>query len=398
MTVKLSERVSKMQFSPIRRFNRYANEAAQQGVKVYRLNIGQPDIETPACFMEAIRGCDDKVIAYAESGGRTELQDAIIDYFRAYGMNYSRDNIIVTTGGSEALNMVFTSILDAGDEVLMPEPFYTNYHTFISSAGGRLVPVTTVAEEGYHYADRAKIESCITDSTKAIVCVNPGNPTGTILTEDEIKLILEIAREHDLWVIADEVYREFAYDGRQITSFGMFDDYADRVIIIDSVSKRFSACGARIGCAVTKNRELYDGLMKLAQGRLCTSTVDQIGAAALYRLDRSYYDEVRAEYETRRDTVYNEVSKIPGAVCRKPGGAFYMTVKLPVDDVEDFLMFLLTEYRDNNETVMFAPAQGFYATPGLGRDEMRIAYVLKKEDMARGAQLIAKGLEAYKNR
>ncbi len=398
MTVKLSERVSKMQFSPIRRFNRYANEAAEQGTKVYRLNIGQPDIETPACFMEAIRNYDSRVIAYAESGGRTELQDAIIDYFRAYGMNYRRDNIIVTTGGSEALNMVFTSILDAGDEVLMPEPFYTNYHTFISSAGGRLVPVTTVAEEGYHYADRAKIEKCITDRTKAIVCVNPGNPTGTILTEDEIKLILEIAKEHDLWVIADEVYREFAYDGRQITSFGMFDDYADRVIIIDSVSKRFSACGARIGCAVTRNRELYDGLMKLAQGRLCASTVDQIGAAALYRLDRSYYDEVRAEYEGRRDTVYNEVIRIPGAVCCKPGGAFYMTVKLPVDDVEDFLMFLLTEYRDNNETVMFAPAQGFYATPGLGRDEMRIAYVLKKEDMARGVQLIAKGLEAYKNR
>ena len=280
----------------------------------------------------------------------------------------------------------------------MPEPFYTNYHTFITAAGGSVVPITTIAEEGYHYADRDRITDCITDRTKAIACVNPGNPTGTILTRDEMQLILDIAKEYDLWVIADEVYREFAYDGRKITSFGMFEEYADRIVIVDSVSKRFSACGARIGCAVTKNKKLYSGLMKLAQGRLCASTVDQVGAAALYRLDRSYYDEVRSEYESRRDAVYEEIMKIPGAVCRKPGGAFYMTVKLPVEDIEDFLMFLLKEYRDNNETVMFAPAQGFYGTEGLGKDELRIAYVLKCEDMVRGAQLIAGGLEAYKNR
>lgn len=396
--MRLSDRVQSMQFSPIRRFNVYANEAAQQGVKVYKLNIGQPDIQTPECFMEAIRNYDSKVIAYAESGGITELQDAIIDYFRSYGMTYAREDMIITTGGSEALNMIFTSILNYGDEVLIPEPFYTNYHTFITSAGGRVVPVTTVAEDGYHYADREKIEKLITDRTRAIACVNPGNPTGTILTEDEIRLILEIAKEHDLWVVADEVYREFAYDGRKITSFGMFEEYKDRIVIVDSVSKRFSACGARIGFALTKNRELADGLMKLAQGRLCASTIDQIGAAALYRLDSSYYDEVRAEYENRRDAVYEEIMKIPGAICQKPGGAFYMMVKLPVDDIEDFLMFLLKEYRDNNETVMFAPAQGFYGTPGLGKNELRIAYVLKQEDMVKGAQLIAGGLEAYKNR
>lgn len=396
--MQLSERVQSMQFSPIRRFNVYADEAAEQGAKVYKLNIGQPDIKTPECFMESIRNYDSSVIAYAQSQGTSELQDAVIAYFSMYDMNYGRDNIIITTGGSEALNMIFTAILNAGDEVLMPEPFYTNYHTFITSAGGKVVPVTTVAEEGYHYADREKIEKRITDKTKAIVCVNPGNPTGTILTEEEIKLILDIAKENDLWVIADEVYREFAYDGRKITSFGMFEEYADRVVIVDSVSKRFSACGARIGCAVTKNKKLYSGLMKLAQGRLCASTVDQVGAAALYRLDRSYYDEVRSEYESRRDAVYEEIMKIPGAVCRKPGGAFYMTVKLPVEDIEDFLMFLLKEYRDNNETVMFAPAQGFYGTEGLGKDELRIAYVLKCEDMVRGAQLIAGGLEAYKNR
>ena len=260
------------------------------------------------------------------------------------------------------------------------------------------MPITTIAEEGYHYADRDRITDCITDRTKAIACVNPGNPTGTILTRDEMQLILDIAKEYDLWVIADEVYREFAYDGRKITSFGMFEEYADRIVIVDSVSKRFSACGARVGCAVTKNRELSDGLMKLAQGRLCAATVDQIGAAALYRLDKSYYDEIRAEYENRRNAVYDEIMKIPGAVCQEPGGSFYMMVKLPVKDIEDFLMFLLKDFRDNNETVMFAPAQGFYGTPGLGKDEFRIAYVLNSEDMVRGAQLIAKGLEAYKNR
>ncbi len=396
--MQLSDRVQSMQFSPIRRFNIYANEAIKQGVKVYKINIGQPDVETPPCFMDAIKNYDKKVIAYAESGGVTELQDAIAAYFKSYGMNYCKDDMIITTGGSEALNMIFTSILNQGDEVVIAEPFYTNYHTFITSAGGRVVPITTVAEEGYHYADRDRIEKKITDKTKAIVCVNPGNPTGTILTRDEIKLVLEIAKEHDLWVVADEVYREFAYDGRVITSFGIFEEYADRVVIVDSVSKRFSACGARIGCAVTKNKELRDGLMKLAQGRLCTSTIDQIGAAALYRLDGSYYDRVRAEYENRRDAVYDEIMKIPGAICRKPGGAFYMMVKLPMDDIEDFLMFLLKEYRDNNETVMFAPAQGFYGTPGLGKDEFRIAYVLNSDDMIRSAKLIAGGFEAYKNR
>ena len=396
--MQLSKRVQSMQFSPIRRFNVYANEAAEHGVKVYRLNIGQPDIKTPECFIEAIRNYNNTVIAYSESQGTSELHDAMIDYFNMYDMKYDRDNIIITTGGSEALNMIFTAILNAGDEVLMPEPFYTNYHTFITSAGGKVVPVTTVAEEGYHYADREKIEKRITDKTKAIVCVNPGNPTGTILTEEEIKLILDIAEENDLWVIADEVYREFAYDSRKITSFGMFEEYSKRIVIVDSISKRFSACGARIGCAITKNKELYSGLMKLAQGRLCASTVDQVGAAALYRLDRSYYDNIRDEYESRRDAVYEEIMKIPGAVCRKPGGAFYMTVKLPVEDIEDFLMFLLREYRDNNETVMFAPAQGFYGTEGLGKNELRIAYVLNREDMVRGVQLIAGGLKAYKNR
>ncbi len=235
----------------------------------------------------------------------------------------------------------------------------------------------------------------ITPKTKAIICITPGNPTGNVLTLEEMKLIGEIAKENDLWIIADEVYREFVYDGRDVTSFGMLDDLAERLIIVDSVSKRFSACGARIGCLITKNQDFLDNAMKIAQGRLCSPTIEQVGAAEMYKLGDDYYKEVRAEYEGRRDVVYEELMKIPGVVCQKPGGAFYMTAKLPVDDIEKFLMFLLTEFSDNNETVMFAPAEGFYGTPGLGKDEMRIAYVLNKEDMRRGVELIRLGIEAY---
>lgn len=393
--MKLSNKVNSMQFSPIRKFNPIGAKAKADGKKVYHLNIGQPDVETPACFMEAIRDYDNKVIAYAESGGVTLLQDAVSDYYKTYDMEINREDMIITTGGSEALNMIFLSILNEGDEVLIGEPFYTNYHTFATAAGGKVVPITTKAEEGYNYANKELIESLITDRTKAIVCINPGNPTGTVLTKDEMKLICEIAKAHDLWVIADEVYREFAYDGREATSFGQLKEYQDRVIIVDSVSKRFSACGARIGMVISKNKELMQNIMKIAQGRLCVSTVDQIGAAALFRLPKEYYDEVKAEYCGRRDVVYEEIMKIPGVVCQKPGGAFYLTAKLPVDNIENFLMFLLTEFEDNGETVMFAPAEGFYATPGLGKDEMRIAYVLNQDAMRRGVELIRLGIEAY---
>ncbi len=396
--MRLSDKVLAMQHSPIRKFNPIAQKAKEQGKKVYHLNIGQPDIKTPVCFMDAIKNFDKEVIAYAESGGVTMLQDAISDYLKQYGMEYGREDMIITNGGSEALSMIFISLLNPKDEVLIPEPFYTNYHTFVTMADGVLVPITTMPEEGYHYASAEKIEAAITPKTKAICCISPGNPTGTVLTLDEMKLIGEIAKKHDLWIIADEVYREFAYDNREVTSFGMMKALEDRVMIVDSVSKRFSACGARIGCIITKNRELMDNLMKIAQGRLCSPTVEQIGAAALYKLPLSYYDEVRAEYEGRRDAAYEELMKIPGVVCQKPGGAFYLTAKLPVDNVEDFLMFLLTEFEDKGETAMFAPAEGFYATPGLGREEMRIAYVLNQRDMARGVELIRLGIEAYSNR
>lgn len=396
--MEISKRVAAMQFSPIRRFNTFAFEAEAEGKTVYRLNIGQPDVETPACFKEAINNFDNKVIAYAESGGVTELLDAMIDYMKMYDMAFERKDILITNGGSEALTMVFTTILNPGEEAIMPEPFYTNYSTFCNQVNGKLVPVTTSAEDGYAWAKRELLEAAITPNTKAICCISPGNPTGRVLTLDEMKLIGDIAKEHDLWIISDEVYREFAYDGREAVSFGMIEDVADRVVIVDSVSKRFSACGARVGAIISKNEELMQGVLKLAQGRLCCPTLEQVGAAALYRMDRSYYDEVKAEYCSRRDAAYEEISKIPGVVCQKPGGAFYMTCKLPVNDVEDFLMFLLKEFDDNGETVMFAPAEGFYATPGLGKDEMRIAYVLDADKMRRGAELIKLGIEAYKKK
>ena len=393
--MEVSKRVAAMQFSPIRRFNTYAFEAEAKGKKVYRLNIGQPDVETPACFKEAIDNYDKKVIAYAESGGVTDLLDAMIDYMKMYDMHYERKDLLITDGGSEALTLIFTALLNPGEEAIIAEPFYTNYRTFCNQVNGVLVPLTTKAEEGYAWAKRDLIEAAITPNTKAICCISPGNPTGRVLTLDEMKLVGEIAKEHDLWIISDEVYREFAYDDREVTSFGMLEDLADRVIMVDSVSKRFSACGARIGAIISKNEEFMSGILKLAQGRLCVPTLEQVGAAALYRIDKSYYDEMKAEYCARRDAAYEELMKIPGVVCQKPGGAFYMTAKLPVDNVEDFLMFLLTEFDDNGETVMFAPAEGFYLTPGLGKDEMRIAYVLDRDKMRRGAQLIALGIDAY---
>ena len=396
--MRLSQKMSEMEHSPIRRFNKYAAEAEKAGKKVYKLNIGQPDIQTPPCFMEAVRAFDKKVIAYSESGGETILHDAVCSYFKKYNIQFDREDIMITNGGSEALNMVFTSILNCGDEVIIPEPFYTNYHTFITAAGGKVTPVTTKAEDGYDFAKKELIEKAVTENTRAICCISPGNPTGRVLTLDDMRLIGDIAVKYDLWIIADEVYREFAYDGQEVTSFGMLEDLKERVIIIDSISKRFSACGARVGYAASKNRDLMDALLKLAQGRLCCPTLEQVGAAALYGLDDNYYTDIRKEYEERRDAAYGEIKKIPGVICQKPGGSFYMMAKLPVENVDDFLMFMLTEFEDKGETVMFAPAEGFYGTEGLGRDEIRIAYVLSSEKMKRGVELIRLGIEAYNER
>lgn len=395
--MNLSQRILGLDFSPIRKFNKYAAEAEKKGIKVYKLNIGQPDIKTPPEFMDAVRAFDDEVLSYAESTGLPELKTAIKKYFARFDMDVDEEDILIANGGSEALTMTFASLLDEGDEVLMAEPFYTNYHTFVGLSGGKLVPITTSPEEGYRYAFADRIEKCITPNTKAISVVTPGNPTGGFLNREDMRVIADVAKKHDLWIVADEVYREFVYDGLEMISFGQLGDIEDRLIIIDSISKRFSACGARNGFIMSKNRGFIEHTTKLAQGRLCCPTLNMLGAAALYDLDPSYFEPIREEYESRRDAIYDALMKIEGVICHKPQGAFYMMAKLPVEDAEEFLMWMLSEFDDGGETVMYAPMAGFYGTEGLGRSEIRIAYVLTKEELVRSMEILKKAIEKYKS-
>ncbi len=396
--MKLSKKIQDMELSPIRKFVPYADAARAAGKKVYGLNIGQPDIKTPRAFFDAVKNFDQEVLAYANSQGIPELLEALVGYYKRIGLNFEKKDLLVTTGGSEAISMLMTALLDDDDEVIMAEPFYTNYKTFIKAAGGKLVGIPTTAEEGYQYAVKEKIEAVITPKTKAICIINPGNPTGKVLTHDEMKLIVDIALEHDLYIIADEVYREFVYDGKAMDTFGSFPEAAQNVVIVDSISKRFSACGARMGSIASKNEELMGNLMKLCQARLCSATLDQIGAAALYNLDPSYFDDIKKEYEHRRNVAVEALNEIEGIQYGVPEGAFYITCKLPVDDAEKFLMFLLTEFDVNGETCMFAPAGGFFTNPEAGKSDMRIAYVLKAEDMKAGINIIKEGIKAYNAR
>lgn len=396
--MKLSQKIQEMQLSPIRKFVPYADAAVAAGKKVYRLNLGQPDIETPKAFFDAVKNFDQDVLAYANSQGEASLIEALQNYYKRIGIEFDKADILVTNGGSEAINMLMTAMLDNDDEVIMAEPFYTNYKTFVGQAGGKVVAIPTTADDGYQYAVREKIEGVITDKTRAICIINPGNPTGKVLTHEEMQLIVDIALEHDLWIIADEVYREFAYGGKEMSSFGTFKEAEQNVVIVDSVSKRFSACGARIGSIASKNKDLMHNLMKLAQARLCCPTIDMIGSAALYNLDPEYFDDIKKEYEHRRDVSVAALEEIEGIKFGVPEGAFYITAQLPVDNAEDFLMFLLTEFDVNGETVMFAPAGGFFGTPGVGQSDMRIAYVLKAEDMKAGINIIKEGIKAYNAR
>lgn len=395
--MKISRNSQAMEFSPIRKFSPIATEVKKSGVKVYHLNIGQPDVKTPECFMDAVRAFDADVLKYQQSQGDIDLLESICGYYkREYDVDYKPTDIVVTMGASEALTMTFTTILDPGDEILIAEPFYSNYQTFVLMSGGVIKPISTSSKDGYRYASKEKLESVLTEKTKAIVCINPGNPTGLALTAEEMDVVADFAIENDLWLIADEAYREYVYDGRKPRSFANVDRLKENLIVIDSVSKRFSACGARIGFVVSKNKEFMTGIIKLAQSRLCVSTLEQVGSTELFNLPSSYYEEMNKEYCSRRDAAYEEIMQIPDVICHKPGGAFYMMIDLPIEDAEDFLMFLLTEYRDNNETVMFAPAGGFYGTPGKGKSEIRIAYVLESSYIKRACQLIRTGLEAYK--
>lgn len=379
----------------MRKFNGYAAEAVKRGIKIYHLNIGQPDIITPDAYFQAMREFSEPVLAYAPSRGLPVLLDAVRGYYGNIGVDLTDENILVTTGGSEALQMTMATILDDGDEIIIPEPFYPNYHTSVTLAGATIRPLTTCPEEGYRYAVRERIEPLINEHTRAIMITNPGNPTGAVLSPDELKLMLDIAKEHELFIICDEVYREFTYGGEPLTSALQYPGYEDNVIVIDSVSKRFSACGARIGCMITRNAELYNNAMKWCQGRLCASTIDQVASAALYTVGPEYFDAVRKEYCARKDCLVEGLKKIPGVVYSEPKGAFYVMAALPVDDAEKLQMFMLNEWDDNGETLMFTPAESFYKTPNTGKNEIRMAYVINEADITRSMELLKAGIEAY---
>ena len=370
--------------------------AKAQGKKIYHLNIGQPDLPTPKAYYEAVHSFGAKTLEYEASPGMPVLINAVRKYYKELDVDLSPEDVFITTGGSEALLFTCLSIMDPYTEVIIPEPYYPNYTTFVHAAGGVIRALPTNPWEGYRYAKRERIESLITKNTRAIMITNPGNPTGVVLDQEEMRMIADIAKKHDLFLICDEVYREFCYDDKfGVPTMARFRDIDDNLVIIDSVSKRFSACGARVGCVVTRNKDLQAALLKFCQSRLAVATIDQLGAAALYDVDHQFFRDSKAEYQRRRDTVVACLRKIPGVVVEEPMGAFYVMASLPVDDSDRFQRWLLENFDDNGDTVMFAPGAPFYETPGKGINEVRIAYVLSQENLERAMEILAKGIAQY---
>ena len=395
--MKVSINANRCEPSPMRKFHPLARAAEKRGKKIYHLNIGQPDLKTPESYYEAVRNFNRETLAYAESPGMPVLINAVKNYYRQLDVELSSNDILITTGGSEALLLTCLSILDPYTEVIIPEPYYPNYTTFVHAAGGVIRALPTSPEDGYHYADRKRIESLITSNTRAILITNPGNPTGVVLSQREMRMIADVAKKHDLFLICDEVYREFCYDDKfGVPTMAHFDDIEENLVIIDSVSKRFSACGARVGCVVTKNKDLQQALLKFCQSRLSVATIDQIGAAALYGVDHEFFRRSMEEYRRRRDLVVRRLREIPGVMVEEPMGAFYVMASLPVDDSDKFQRWLLQDFDDNGDTVMFAPGAPFYETPGKGINEVRIAYVLNEADLDRAMDLLAKGIARYR--
>jgi aspartate aminotransferase len=381
--------------SPIRKLVPYAESAKKRGINVFHLNIGQPDIKTPNVALQAIKNNTVEVLAYSRSEGSEEYRTKIANYYTKNNINVTANEIIVTTGGSEALLFALGSIADPGDEVIIPEPFYANYNGFSTASGVTIVPVVSKIEDNFALPPISEFEKLITPKTKAILICNPGNPTGYLYSREEIEKLAEIVKKHDLFLIADEVYREFVYDNVKhqsvLNNFGL-DNHA---IIIDSVSKRYSMCGARIGCLVSKNKDVINTALKFAQARLSPPTFAQIASEAALETPQSYFDEVIVEYKDRRDTLIKELAKIKGVKVAKPKGAFYCVVELPVDDADKFAQWMLEDFNLNNETVMVAPAAGFYSTKGIGTNQVRIAYVLKKEDLIKSVAILKAAIEKY---
>lgn len=395
--MQMSNRITSFQCSPIRRLVPYAREAKSKGIHVIHLNIGQPDILTPDEALQSIRNYDEKIIEYGLSEGEVELRKGLLSYYRQFGIEgLDEDNILITTGGSEALQFAFMTLCDPYDEFIIPEPYYTNVATFANIAMVTLVPVTSRMDDGFKLPEISEFESRINKKTMGILLCSPNNPTGHVYTEVELRELLELCRRHDIFLVVDEVYREFCYDGKSFTSILSFPEYADRVICIDSFSKRFSMCGARVGAIVTRNKEVLESALKLAQARLCPPMVEQRAATAALTAPAEYVERVRECYEKRRNTLIRAMQRIPGVRCSMPKGAFYFVADLPVDDAERFALFMLRDFNQEGNTVMFAPAEDFYVSKGLGRTQARFAYVINEEELEMAARCLEAGLKAYR--
>ncbi|MCP5046172.1 MAG: pyridoxal phosphate-dependent aminotransferase [bacterium] len=391
----ISTRAKEVPESPIRKLASVAVAAKKRGIHVYHLNIGQPDIHTPEVYYQSIRDYSDKVLAYGPSDGLPDMKEAMVDYFSRYGISLDTGDILVTCGGSEAVSFAFNVVADPGGEIIIPEPFYANYSGYARLAGMKIVPIPTRAEEGYHLPPMAEIEKRITPNTRALMICSPNNPTGTVFTKEEITGLGELAVKHDLFLIADEVYKEFTYDGDKHFSILELEGLEDRAIVVDSISKRYSACGARIGAVISRSKEVIGAILKFGQARLCPPTLEQIGATSAYRLPLEFFKDILAEYQERRDVMVDILTSNKDIVLRKPKGAFYIMAKLPIDDCDKFAKWMLGEFDVAGETVMVAPGAGFYSTPGKGKQEVRIAYVLDTKKLEKAGNIILKAIEAY---
>ena len=392
----ISKKGQAMPESPIRKLVPYAEAAIRKGRTIYQLNIGQPDIKTPTNAIAAVKNSDIEILSYSHSAGFESYRNKLAEYYTNHDINVSADELIITTGGSEALLFTMGSICDAGDEVIIPEPFYANYNGFATSSGVKVVPVKAKFEDGFSLPPISEFEDLITPNTKAILICNPGNPTGYLYTQEEIQQLAEIVKKHDLFLVADEVYREFAYEGAKHYSVMSIPGLEQHAIMIDSVSKRYSMCGARIGCLASKNKNVMTTAMKFAQARLSPPTFAQIASEAALETPQSYFDEVIEEYTSRRNTLIAGLEEIEGVKVAKPMGAFYCIAQLPIDDAEDFAKWLLESFQLDNETIMIAPAAGFYSTPSTGMNQVRIAYVLKEENLLRAIEILKVALKEYK--
>jgi len=392
---KISSKAVNMPASPIRKLVPFADAAKKQGRKIYHLNIGQPDIETPDTMLNAIKNADIKIIEYSHSAGIESYRKKLADYYKSFQINIDYNDIMITTGGSEAIEIAIMTCFNPGDELIIPEPFYANYNGFSCAADVIIKPVISNIENGFALPAISEFEKLITPKTKGIMICNPGNPTGYLYTKQELELLKELVKKYNLFLLSDEVYREFCYDGKQYVSVMHMEGIDENVILLDSISKRYSACGARIGALITKNKEVMAAALKFAQARLSPPTFGQIGAEAALNTPQSYFDKVKKEYTERRDFLIDALNKISGAFCPKPSGAFYCIARLPIDDSDKFCQWLLESFEFENQTVMLAPATGFYSTKGAGKNEVRIAYVLNKTDLKNAMICLEKALEIY---